>query len=74
LRDLETESRDRYVAADEIASVHAALGEREAAFAWLDRAVTERAAGVLFLRVRHRWDPLRADPRFATLVRRLGLP
>jgi hypothetical protein len=73
-RALEAESRRRYVYADGIAAVHAALGNRDAAFRWLDRGVDERSSGVLYVRVRRWWEPLRADPRFAALVRRAGLP
>ena len=74
LHALEAESRHQYVAADQIAAIHAALGNHDAAFDWLDRAVTKRASGVLFLRVRRYWDPLRDDPRFGAIVRRVGLP
>ena len=57
----------------EAAAVFALLGRRDEAFQWLDRAVKDRDPSVLELKQ----DPflmiLRSDPRFATLLRRVGL-
>jgi hypothetical protein len=58
----------RHVAAYEIAVIHAALGERDQAFHWLDRAYEERSAWLPYVRVEPRLDPLRSDERFAALV------
>ncbi len=74
VRELETQSRQRYVKADAIASIYAALGERDKAFTWLNRALNDGASGILYLRVRRDWDFLRSDPRFAALIRKAGLP
>ncbi len=74
VRELETQSRQRYVQADGIASIYAALGERDSAFTWLDRASNDGASGILYLRIRREWDSLRSDPRFAALIRKAGLP
>jgi TolB-like protein/Flp pilus assembly protein TadD len=56
------------------ACLQSALGERSKAFASLDRAVAERSELVPYLRIDPRLNPLRADPRFARLIRRLRLP
>jgi TolB-like protein/Tfp pilus assembly protein PilF len=56
------------------ACMQAALGDRAKAFASLEQAVAERSELVPYLRIDPRLDPLRADPRFARLVRRLRLP
>jgi TolB-like protein/Tfp pilus assembly protein PilF len=56
------------------ACLQSALGERSKAFGSLDRAVAERSELVPFLAIDPRLDPLRADPRFARLIRRLRLP
>ena len=56
------------------AIVYAQLGERDAAFEWLEKAYEERAGPLIFLNVNPAWDPLRDDPRFQALVRRVGLP
>lgn len=63
-----------YVTSYAVALVYTALGERDQAFAWLDRAVQERTHWLVWLNRDRRWDPIRADPRFRMLVRRVGLP
>ncbi|HJQ32711.1 MAG TPA: protein kinase [Pyrinomonadaceae bacterium] len=61
-----------WVTAYEIAVINALLGERDAAFQWLARAEEEHSVGLTYLRVDPRLDNLRADPRFAELLRRFG--
>jgi hypothetical protein len=56
-----------------IAALHASLRDMDDAFRWLDLAVEESAKGLIFLRVHPRLDPIRQDPRFQTLLRRVGL-
>ncbi len=69
-----TEARSRrVVSAWGIAAVHASLGDVDEAFRWLDIAVQERASGLILLRVHPRLDPIRNDPRYGQLVRRVGL-
>jgi eukaryotic-like serine/threonine-protein kinase len=66
--------RDRFPTAAR-AEMYAILGEREAALAELDQAVTERDPwAVETIRVDPAWASLRGDPRFARLVARVGLP
>ena len=55
------------------ALIDAGLGDTDAAFGWLDRAVAERSGSTRYLRVDVRLDPLREDPRFAALLERVGL-
>ncbi len=74
LVELRTLSRERYVSPVFIAYIHAALGERRAAFAWLARGIRERAPQVVYLRNDPRVDPLRKDPRYPALLRELDLP
>ena len=63
----------RVVSAWGIATLHASLGDIDEAFKWLDAGLEERAPGMILLRV-HPWlDPIRKDPRYSQLVRRLGL-
>ena len=69
-----TEARSkRVVSAWGIAALHSSLGDVEEAFRWLDVAVEERATGLMFLRVHPRIDSIRQDPRYKSLLRKVGL-
>ena len=63
-----------YSSAYEIASMYADLGDKEQAFQWLNTAYTERDWLLLRLKTDFLLDPLRSDPRFAELLRKVGLP
>jgi serine/threonine-protein kinase len=67
-------AKTEYVGPYYVATVYAALGDREEAFAELERAYAERDWYFPFLKVDPFMDPLRDDPRFADLVKRIGLP
>jgi TolB-like protein/Tfp pilus assembly protein PilF len=56
-----------------VALVYAAAGDTERAFESLERAFDERSPFLYELKVDPRYDPIRSDPRFAELLRRLGL-
>ncbi len=57
-----------------VRAVEAALGEREAAFESLEQAYAERDIQLQFLKVEPGYDPLRDDPRFNEMLRRMNLP
>ncbi len=57
-----------------MAFVYAALGEADAAFEWLERAYQGRSLLLTTIRVDPGFDPLRSDPRFQDLLRRIGFP
>jgi hypothetical protein len=57
-----------------VAPAHAALGDTERAFSCLEAAFAERSHGLTFLKSDPNLDDLRPDPRFAVLLRRVGLP
>jgi TolB-like protein/DNA-binding winged helix-turn-helix (wHTH) protein/Tfp pilus assembly protein PilF len=63
-----------YLYAYEIAFIYAALGEKDRAFEWLDKAHQQRDKGLTFLKVDHCLDPLRSDRRFQEFLRRVNLP
>jgi len=57
-----------------IAGDYALLGERDSAFAWLERAFREQVGVLMFLTIDDRFETLRSDPRLRDLARRIGLP
>ncbi len=61
-------SNQRYVSAGSFAFVYTGLGEKDQAFAWLEKAYEERSGALPYLKVNPIWDPLRSDPRFEALV------
>jgi tetratricopeptide (TPR) repeat protein len=58
----------------QLAGAYTELGDKDEAFAWLERAHRERAPFLLLLKQGGRFDPLRSDPRFDDLLRRIGYP
>jgi hypothetical protein len=63
-----------YVSAFQIATFYSALGDKEQAFHWLNLAYQEHDWLLITLNTHYALDPLRSDPRFAELVRKVGLP
>ena len=64
---------ERYILPTSFAHVHFGLGEIDAAFEWFDRAVEERDQIMMPILSYAHFDPLRKDPRFATLLRKMKL-
>jgi DNA-binding winged helix-turn-helix (wHTH) protein/Tfp pilus assembly protein PilF len=71
---LQMVERNPQVPAFQLAVLSARAGEIDAAFRHLDRALDEHDPSLVDLAVAPQWDRLRADPRFASRVSRLGLP
>ena len=74
LDELHKLSKDHYVSAYDQVIVYLGLGEKEQAFAWLQKAVQERSPMLVNLKVDPALDPLRSDARFHTILLRVGLP
>jgi serine/threonine protein kinase/Tfp pilus assembly protein PilF len=74
LQDLGQRGQRQFVPAYDLAIVHLGLGEIEQVFPLLDRAFDERSSWIIHINVDPRLEPLRKDPRFQALVRRVGLP
>jgi TolB-like protein/Tfp pilus assembly protein PilF len=66
-------SEERYVSPLDIASIYSQLHQKDEAFLWLEKAIEERAGQLVFLNLKGDWDPLRSDPRYTDLVKRIGL-
>jgi TolB-like protein/lipoprotein NlpI len=70
LIELSKQKRGTY----EVAIICAGLGEKDRAFEWLERAYQVRDKAMCFLKVDPPLDPLRSDPRFQDLLRRMNFP
>ena len=74
LRDLTERSTQRYIQPFDLARLHARVGNRDQALTALERALEDGYIGLTLLKVDQAWDSVRADPRFAEIVRRVGIP
>jgi len=73
LEEFKKTGKWRYVPAIYFACIYAGLLDKDQAFAWLEKAYQERSDGLTYLNVEPTFDPLRSDPRFRNLLRRVGL-
>lgn len=72
LNDLLRLERERYVPPTHIAMIYAALGEKERAMSYLEQAFARKDARMTFLKIDPKWNELRAEPRFADLMKRMN--
>jgi serine/threonine-protein kinase len=73
LDQLVQESQRRYVSAPSIAAVYVAFGDKDEAFRWLERAFEEHSGILQWIAFLPEFRPLRPDPRFPQLLRRIGV-
>ena len=73
LRKLEAARERGYVSAVAFAILHIGLGNLSSALDWAERAYDERRGWLAYVNVNPIFDPLRNEPRFAALVRKMGL-
>jgi serine/threonine protein kinase/Tfp pilus assembly protein PilF len=73
LRELLDLSQQRHVSSHLFASLYMALGQKDQAFDWLDKAYRERSVELTSLGIDPLWDDLRPDPRFSALLKKIGL-
>jgi serine/threonine-protein kinase len=73
LVEMEGAAKRHYVPPFLLALVHASLGEKDKAFLWLEKAYNQHDSYLVRLKVEPTLDPLRNDPRFADLLRRMNL-
>jgi serine/threonine protein kinase/Flp pilus assembly protein TadD len=73
LAELEVRARSEYVSPVAVHMIHLGLGNKDQAFAWLERAHAERRGWLAYLKVEPMLDPLRSDPRFGEFVQRMKL-
>ncbi len=73
IEELKDRAKRGYVSSYQIALVYIGLGHKDQAIEWLENAYQERSTLLGYLKMDPRFDSLRSDPRFAELVRRVGL-
>jgi hypothetical protein len=74
LDQLQEASGKQYVSPNDMALIHASLGEKDAAFTWLEKAYQQRDASLVWLKVAPEFDSLRSDPRFEDLLPQMNFP
>jgi pentatricopeptide repeat protein len=73
LDELKRRQRKGYIPTAAFVNAYLGLGDNEQAIVWLERAYEEQSMIMEYIKVHPFFDPLRSDPRFADLVRRVGL-
>jgi serine/threonine protein kinase/tetratricopeptide (TPR) repeat protein len=76
VRDIELrkqQAQRKYVDVGFIAYDYAALGDKDQTFAWLEKAYSEKVGSLGYIKVAKVMDPLRSDPRYLDLLKRMGL-
>jgi tetratricopeptide (TPR) repeat protein len=74
LDDLTKLAKQKYVAPYFFAGIHVGLGEHERAIEYLEKCCEEHSHWLIYLHMDPSWDPLRDNPGFQGLLRRVGLP
>ncbi len=73
LKELEAKYERREVLGRDVAAVYAGLGDKDQAFAWLEKDFQAHSGSLLSTRLWFAFESLRSDPRYADLLRRMGL-
>lgn len=73
LGELKKRQQTGYVPAGAFVHAYLGLGDNDEAFTWFERAYREQSNILIYIKVFPLYDPLRGDPRFQDLVRRVGL-
>jgi serine/threonine-protein kinase len=73
LEELGVRAAQGYVSAMWMALIHLGLGDLDSVFDCLDRAFEERDGSLILITAAVEFDPVRGDPRFNSLLRRMGL-
>src|SRR6185369_14053802 len=73
-KELEEKYQKRQADATEVAAIYAALGDKDSAFAWLDKAFQDHSSLLVDLRAEFPFSSLHDDKRFNELLKRMGMP
>jgi len=72
--ELNEMARHRYVAPSVFVNAYLGLGDKDKALTWIEKGYEEHEHTLCFLKVNWTWDPLRSEPRFQALLRRMNFP
>jgi len=67
-------SKRRYEDPAVVGFIYAKAGDKDQAFAWLEKGLKEKSDGIQYLKTNPMADSLRSDPRYADMIKRMGLP
>jgi hypothetical protein len=70
---LQEKAKHQYVPPYDIALIYTGLGENDKAFSWLEKAYEDHSTEMIYFKVDPMLAPLRSDPRYQVLLRRMGL-
>jgi adenylate cyclase len=73
LRELEELANRQYVSPTGFATIYLGLGEKEKALDWLEKAYEERDSACWYLKIDRIYDPVRKEPRFQAILKKIGL-
>jgi tetratricopeptide (TPR) repeat protein len=71
---LKNESQKEYVSPNDFARYYGLMGDRDQAFAWLEKGYAERSGRMEYLKIEDFLEPMHSDPRYIDLLKRMGLP
>ncbi|MCW3981539.1 MAG: protein kinase, partial [Candidatus Bathyarchaeota archaeon] len=74
LQELQERNKSGYVSPIYFAEVYVSFGNKDEAIKWLEKAHQEQSYGMLFIRIWPFWDPLRSEPKFDQIIRRMNFP
>jgi len=74
LAEMQETAKQQYVPPGIFALIYAGLNDKDKAFMWLEKAYEQRGPGMIGLKTQPRGDSLRSDPRFESLLKRVGFP
>lgn len=70
----EAAAKERNIPCIMMVNIYGVLGDNDRAFAWLEKAYAHHESSLQSLKTFFAWDPIRSDPRFEDMIRRVGLP
>jgi len=73
LEELRAKSSDAYSPSYNIAMIYNGLDDRDTTLRWLEDAASRHDVRLILLKVEHKWDNLRAEPRFIAILQKIGL-